>query len=501
MPQEDVLHSQLSVDDSLKFAAKLRFPADTDAVEMYKRIDEVLDELGLTERRKAYVHTLSGGQRKRLSVALELLTRPALLILDEPTSGLDPGNERSMMELLRKLADGGRTVIVVTHATDSLHLCDRVLFLARGGVPVFFGEPHTLRERLGVREMSEVFAAIERSTDLAELRQRFGDASLAPGAQSAGTSSDPAEPVPLQPTIKEASPLPPPQRVSRSEVQRQTRLLTERYVATILGDRRSLLLLLLQAPIVAFIMLVAFGKGRLNPDAGPDVDVGSVLIALVLGMVYIGASNSVREVVKERNILRREQNFGLSVSAYLLSKVIVLGVFTVVQSLVLVVIGLWRQEGPRDAIFAWPPKFEVFVAVSICGLSALCLGLLISSVVSTSDKAMTLLPVVLFAQLMLAGLVFPVSGPGINQLSWLTSTKWGLAALAGTSNFYERQRCDDGDRKRDVCTSLWQHRGPYWLLAVFMLLLLGGCMLALAWRSITRTDPAATLARRKAGKR
>ncbi|MDX6225341.1 MAG: transport system ATP-binding/permease protein, partial [Frankiales bacterium] len=141
VPQDDVLHPQLRVRRALEYAARLRFPPDVDRPAREKRVEEVLEELSLTERADLPISKLSGGQRKRVSVALELLTKPSLLFLDEPTSGLDPGNEEQVMRLLRDLADGDRTVVVVTHSLQSLDLCDRVLFLAPGGVTAFFGEP------------------------------------------------------------------------------------------------------------------------------------------------------------------------------------------------------------------------------------------------------------------------------------------------------------------------------------------------------------------------
>ena len=141
VPQDDVVHTQLTVRQALGFAAELRFPPDVSRADRTSRVDEVMAELGLTHRADVVVGALSGGQRKRVSVALELLTRPSLLVLDEPTSGLDPGYERTLMDLLRSLADGGRTVIVVTHSVQSLMLCDRVLFLAPGGHTAYFGPP------------------------------------------------------------------------------------------------------------------------------------------------------------------------------------------------------------------------------------------------------------------------------------------------------------------------------------------------------------------------
>lgn len=143
VPQDDILHAQLTVRKALGYAAELRFPQDTAKAERQERVAEVIRELGLEQRVDQPIHSLSGGQRKRVSVALELLTKPSLLFLDEPTSGLDPGMDRSVMHMLRGLADDGRTVIVVTHSVLSLEVCDRLLVLAPGGRIAYYGPRRT----------------------------------------------------------------------------------------------------------------------------------------------------------------------------------------------------------------------------------------------------------------------------------------------------------------------------------------------------------------------
>jgi ABC-type multidrug transport system ATPase subunit len=157
VPQDDVLHAQLTVRQALTFAAHLRFAADVDAAARRRRVQEVLAELGLTGQADQQITSLSGGQRKRTSVALELMTRPALLFLDEPTSGLDPGLDRSVMHTLRKLADDDRTVLVTTHNVDNIHLCDRVLVLTAGGRVAFFGRPDDALRYFGKKDFADIF--------------------------------------------------------------------------------------------------------------------------------------------------------------------------------------------------------------------------------------------------------------------------------------------------------------------------------------------------------
>ncbi|WP_175409415.1 FHA domain-containing protein, partial [Streptomyces sp. TRM64462] len=165
VPQDDILHLQLTVRRALGYAAELRFPEDTAKEERRARVDEVMRELGLEQRADQPVHSLSGGQRKRVSVALELLTKPSLLFLDEPTSGLDPGMDRSVMHMLRGLADDGRTVVVVTHSVLSLDVCDRLLVLAPGGRIAYFGPPGDALGFFGYPQWPEAFEAFENERD------------------------------------------------------------------------------------------------------------------------------------------------------------------------------------------------------------------------------------------------------------------------------------------------------------------------------------------------
>jgi len=485
VPQDDILHPQLTVFETLEFASRLRFPPDMADRDRLDRIHAVIAELGLTARADARVDQLSGGQRKRVNVSLELLTEPALLILDEPTSGLDPGNERLLMELLRQLADRGRMIIVVTHSIESLHLCDEVLFLARGGIPIYNGPPAALPVRFAATGFAEVFARIESMDDPSSLRLPRTTAAQTPVV---------LEPRPKQSLVDRARSTDP------AVVGRHFRILTERYLRVLASDRRNLLILALQAPVMAVLMLAVFPAGKLQipdvPFLDPKPEAGNVLMALVLAAVWLGASNAVREVVKERSILRREQNFGLSVSAYLGSKLVPLGVITVAQSVLLVVVGTIRQKGPTNAVSALPAVTELLILVSVCGLSALCLGLLLSAVVNSTDKAMTLLPVLLFAQFLLAGLIFPVSGIGIQQLSWFATARWGFAGAASTVDYWTLRGCDNAALKSsDNCSVLWHHTGAAWSTSYTMLCVLGAVALFLAWRSIVRADPAESLGR------
>lgn len=427
VPQDDILHPELTVKAALDYAARLRFPPDVPAADRAARVAEVMRELGLEKRANVQVAKLSGGQRKRTSVAIELLTRPSLLILDEPTSGLDPGYEKSVMQLLRDLAGSGRTVLTVTHSIQSLDLCDRILFLAPGGQTAYFGPPERTLGYFELPGYPEVFQHLDRSSP-GEAKRSFAGSDVAREyvAGPLEAQRDRAHLAAAQPEAPRRNP----------HAWRQLGTLVRRYLSLISADKRNTLLLFAQAPILGLLMLAAFGKDNLVAGtAGAAGNSTTVLLALTLAASYLGAANSIREIVKERPILTRERSVGQSTAAYVLSKALVLGVITVVESFVLTYLALLRQGGPKHGAVFVDYRLEIAIAVSLAGLSAMALGLMVSALSSNADKVMTILPIILFAQFVLSGSAFPVRGTaGLDQVSYLSSARWGYSAAAATVN-------------------------------------------------------------------
>ncbi len=427
VPQDDVLHMELTVGQTLQFAAELRFPSDVSDTDRQQRIDEVLEELGLTERRDVPVANLSGGQRKRVSVALELLTRPSLLILDEPTSGLDPGYERSLMKLLARLAKAGRTVIVVTHSVQSLQLCDRILCLAPGGRTAWFGPPEHLTVYFGLADYQEVFRELSE-VDGAEWKSRFEN-----HPDFVAYVVEPMSRYEAATGPREASSLP------RWEWFRQFRVLTRRRVASIYADKRTLALWLGLAVSLGVLLLIALPEGELGELDPPLLRLTSraplVVLTVVLGVTELGAFNTIRDIVDELPLYRRERAVGLSISAYVASKTVVFGVITIVQAVILTTLSLARQNGPEEAVLLGWPFGEMLIVLILAGLAAMALGLLVSAAVDTVDRAMTFLPIIFILMMVLAaGGIFPsfASKPVIRQASFFASSHWGFAGVAAT---------------------------------------------------------------------
>ncbi|MEU8519899.1 FHA domain-containing protein [Streptomyces sp. NBC_01216] len=474
VPQDDILHLQLTVRRALGYAAELRFPEDTEASERRARVDEVIRELGLGERVDQPIHSLSGGQRKRVSVALELLTKPSLLFLDEPTSGLDPGMDRSVMHMLRGLADDGRTVIVVTHSVLSLDVCDRLLVLAPGGRIAYYGPPDDTLGFFRFGQWPEAFEAFEndRDRDWAGQyrasrfhRQYIADAMRRPGPAAAGPVSAP-------------EPGPPPKAQSWGS---QLRTLVRRYTTALAADR-TFLVIMVALPFVMGAMARALSEGSLNPESTLNV-----LLILCVGGVLTGAANAVRELVKERTIYRRERAVGLSRSAYLMSKIVVLGTITVVQAVVLTLVALigvpLNVPGGKGVLF--PPLVELTLAVALLAFTAMMLGLFVSALVRKEEVTMPLLVLLAIVQVVFCGALLTVRGaPVLEQLAWLVPSRWAFAAMGATIDI---GAVAPSDKTADP---LMHHTLEAWLFDMGMLVVLCLVLGYAVARLLRRHEPA-----------
>ncbi|MFJ8109440.1 FHA domain-containing protein [Streptomyces sp. NPDC096132] len=471
VPQDDILHAQLTVRSALVYAAELRFPQDTARTERRERVEEVIRELGLEQRATQPVHSLSGGQRKRVSVALELLTKPSLLFLDEPTSGLDPGMDRSVMHMLRGLADDGRTVIVVTHSVLSLDVCDRLLVLAPGGRIAYYGPPGDALSFFGFTQWPEAFEAFERDQD----RDWAGEYRGSSFHRRYVVNSS------AQPRLPREGPvilLPPPRPRSRVA---QLGTLVRRYTAALAADR-TFLAIMIALPFVMGAMARALAGGELTRDTAMNA-----LLILCVGGVLTGAANAVRELVKERVIYRRERAVGLSRSAYLMSKVVVLGTITVVQAVVLTLVALLGVDlnAPGGQGVLMPPLIEITVAVALLAFTAMMLGLVVSALVRKEEVTMPLLVLLAIVQVVFCGALLKLDGvPALQQLSWLVPSRWALGAMAGTIGL---SRIVPGDITGDP---LFEHSAAVWLLDVGMLVVLSAVFGFAVSRLLRRHEPA-----------
>jgi ABC transport system ATP-binding/permease protein len=454
VPQDDVVHRQLTVNQALGYAAELRLPPDTNKADRAQVVTQVLEELDLTKHADTRVDKLSGGQRKRASVALELLTGPSLLILDEPTSGLDPALDHQVMMMLRSLADAGRVVIVVTHMLSYLDICDQILLVAPGGKTAFCGPPDDIGDAMGTTNWAKIFSKVGADPD--EANRRFRAQNQTPG----------------KPPVRESEPAELGKPV-HTNVRRQISTIARRQVRLVVADRGYFLFLALLPFILGSLSLTVPGSSGFHipaEHAGTPDESAQVLSLLLPAAAFMGIALTIRDLVGERPIFRREQAVGLSSSAYLLAKTAVFCGFAIVQAAVVTAIVVVGKGAPtRGAVVMGhgtvPATVELFTTVAATCVASAILGLAISAVVRSTEQVMPLFVVAVMAQLVLCGGMVPVTGRlGLDQLSFAMPTRWGYAAAASTVDV--RTLVPGSMLPQD---RFWEHTPKIWLFDMGML--------------------------------
>ncbi|CAA0127496.1 ABC transporter ATP-binding/permease protein [Mycolicibacterium vanbaalenii] len=455
VPQDDVVHGQLTVRQALMYAAELRLPPDTTKTDREQVVNEVLEELEMTKHLDTRVDKLSGGQRKRASVALELLTGPSLLILDEPTSGLDPALDRQVMTMLRQLADAGRVVLVVTHSLTYLDVCDQVLLLAPGGKTAFYGPPDQIGASMGTTNWADIFSGVAGDPDAAA--QRY--------------------------LVQHGPPPAPPAALTPSELGNPTRTSVPRQLSTI--ARRQIRLVISDRGYFAFLMMLPFIMGVLSLSVPGDVgfgvprtameggeapnEPGQILVMLNVGAIFMGTALTIRALIGERAIFKREQAVGLSTSAYLMAKVVVFTAFAIVQSAIVTSIAIvgkgWGPGAVERGAVIGDRSLELFVDIAATCVAAAMVGLALSALAKSSEQIMPLLVVAIMSQLVFSGGMIPVTDRLVlDQMSWATPARWGFAASASTVDLIRLVPGPLTPKDRH-----WEHTSGAWLFDMLML--------------------------------
>lgn len=452
VPQDDVVHGQLTVQQALMYAAELRLPPDTTKDDRAQVVARVLEELEMSQHLHTRVDKLSGGQRKRASVALELLTGPSLLILDEPTSGLDPALDRQVMTMLRQLADAGRVVLVVTHSLTYLDVCDQVLLLAPGGKTAFCGPPGQIGPAMGTTNWADIFSTVAGDPDGARARYL-------------ARTGPPPSPPPVEKPAELGEP-------SHTSLFRQFSTIARRQIRLIISDRGYFAFLALLPFIMGSLSMSVPGNvgfGIPNPMGEAPSEPGQILVLLNVGAVFMGTALTIRDLIGERAIFLREQAVGLSTSAYLLAKVCVYTVFAVVQSAIVTVIVLLGKGGPTQGAAALgKPGLELFADVALTCVASAMLGLALSAIAKSNDQIMPLLVVAVMSQLVFSGGMIPVTARiPLDQMSWATPARWGFAASASTIDLLKLEPGPQTPKD-----SHWHHNAGTWWFDMGMLVVI-----------------------------
>jgi len=427
VPQEDIMHRELTVYRTLYYVAKLRLSRDVSAAEIDQTINEILDVTGLSERRDLPVRQLSGGQRKRVSIAVELITKPSMIFLDEPTSGLDPATEEKIMRLFRQIAESGRTVIMTTHAMENVRLFDKIAVLMRGRL-VFFGPPQDALTHLGASSFKDLFDKLEGPIE-SGVNQHGENARQQLTEQAADTWKRKFIATPQynefvasqQRSIGEtnSSGVGKRSRLGIFGAFRQWMTLSRRYFEVLFKDKLNLLILFSQAPLIALLTFFVLGN---------DLPRDLAYFVLALVAMWFGTSVSAREIIREKPVYARERMVNVGLIPYLGSKLFVLGTIVGIQCLMLFVplkifdlVGLMPMPGEMFGI----PQLWAMILTGAVGIA---LGLLISAFVKTSEMATSLVPLILIPQILLSG-IFGVPGGISKPASMLVPAAWSFDTI------------------------------------------------------------------------
>ncbi len=391
LPQavNDTLHAEMSVREAMDDFARCHLDASA-RPDFAKRLDDV----GLAEKLDAPVATLSGGEKRRLALALALLREPQLLLLDEPTAGLDPAAESDIMELLRRIADQGRTVLCATHVLGSLDKCDAVLVLAAGGSQAFFGTPARSLGFFGAKDWREIYRRLQK-----------------PDA-TAGAPREPGAPPPV-------SDLPP--AAARASAGRAFGATLGRLARGVAESRRNLAFVAGNPIALAAVLLVAcwsmFDRG----------DLGTIYFCMSVAMFWLGLSGSVRNLVAERVPKRcLDRIRGMPPAPYFAAHAAFTGLSVALQALLFVLPVFLAKFGHGDfSMHALPPFWLVLTLVGVAGGSV---GLFVSAAAKREIQAVWALPFVAILALFLSKPVLE-GGRGEKPTGFLRAVEYAMPTL------------------------------------------------------------------------
>jgi ABC-type multidrug transport system ATPase subunit len=459
VPRDERIHRRLTVERALGYAAELRLPPDTPPEQRDRVVDQVLEELELTPDRTTRIGKLSPELRRCASVAIELITRPTLLVVDEPSAGLDAAQETHVMAVLRRQADLGCVVVVATTSLTHLNMCDQVLLLTPAGSMAFAGAPLQIESAMGTADWPAVLAQIRADPD---------------GAYRAFSARQQAQDPPVPPEV--SAPWPPQPALTRT---RQAWLVARRQARLLVADPLySLFLVALPFALAALTLLIPGDSGLDRPAATSRNlhEAVEILAALNIAAVILGSALAIRDLVGERRVFRREQAVGLSTSAYLAAKIVFFSVLAALLTAILFTIVVADKGRPaHGATLLQNATVELYVSVALTAIVSSIVGLALSTLGKSLREVLLLaVPVILASLLFSGGLITLVGTWGYDQISWFIPAQWGFAASASTVDIH---RVDT--QTADI--EMWTHYAGWWMFDMIVLAIFGA-----AWAGFVR---------------
>ena len=425
VPQQDIIYENITLKKMLYYTAKLKMPEDTSKAEIENRIHDVLEMVELLDHQDTYIRRLSGGQKKRASIAVELLANPGLFFLDEPTSGLDPGTEQHLMHTLSKLSkEQEKTIIMVTHTTNNLHLCDKVIIMGYGGRLCYCGKPDGIKDFFKTDDIVQVYDMITADTKSWEARFK------ASGINKLGTESG----VDSGKEIK-------PRKVSSLN---QLSVLIRRYLTLIKNDMERMIMIFIQPVLIGLLMALVAETGIYEKM----FETRSILFALMSAGIWMGLFNTIQEVYKERVILKREYMGNLKLPVYMLSKYIVQAMIAAAQAVILMAVFVLIKGAPDcEGVILSNAVLEMMVTIFVTIYVSASFGLLVSSASKNGDRAMSIAPFILIIQLLFSGILFSLDG-ATEKISYFTFSRWSMEALGSTNALNDLEPVGEEDAKK-----------------------------------------------------
>jgi ABC-type multidrug transport system ATPase subunit len=418
VPQDDIVHRELSVYKSLYYAAKLRLIHASNQ-QINQKIEEVLSDLNINHIKDNLVSSISGGQRKRVSIAVEILTDPLILFLDEPTSPLDPQTIEDFLGCCKRLAAKGTTIVMVTHKPEDLMYMDSVIFMAEGGHMIYYGNASSYLGYFKKERLTQVYAELVKERADPWI-QKYKSENSIPQSQNL-----------------------PSQKIKKTHHVNyfmQYLWLTIRYFNIKLNDKLNTILMLAQAPIIALLIVMIFNRIEL-----------SVLFLMAISAIWFGANNAAREIVGENAIYKRERMYNQSIFTYIFSKITVLGTFAFIQCVIFVGVLSIAYTGKGDLVINHP-KNAIFW-MFLLSLTATLMGLLLSSLANSTEKVMTLIPISLIPQILLAGVLSKITSPFGEFLSYLVISRWGTEGFTNIQGDVEIAKQIPDSKTGEMVTS------------------------------------------------
>ena len=404
VPQEEILDQSLTLQKSLEYSLKLRIRG-INKKEIKTTVNHVLKVLELSHVRNTVIKNLSGGEKKRASIATEMLSDPNLFLLDEPTSGLDANIEKKIMKKLREIADTGKTIVMTAHTVSNLNLCDKVIFMGTNGRVCYYGSYKDIFKYFNVDEFVDIYDILKE--DSATWYKKYNS------------------------KIEKIEIIPKEKNKNKKRVGffSQTITLVKRYVSSLINNRFMLVLLLGQAVLMGFAICIATEKDSLlNP-----LTASMMCAAFTMASMWLGLFNTIQEIVKERDMLKKEYMSGLNFASYILSKIIVVSILCLYQAITCVSMVYFHLNPRPDGNLLFNTHFELIINFFLIAFSSSIIGLLISSFVKDTKTTLILSPLYMMVQMLFSGMFIPFVKLTKN-ISYFTSGRWGYESFGTISN-------------------------------------------------------------------